>query len=64
MAQEIIRQSKKGRLVFIPWPIKFKQVETGDYISDITRISKDVGWQPKTSIKDGIRNIISTQENL
>jgi dTDP-glucose 4,6-dehydratase/UDP-glucose 4-epimerase len=29
-------------------------VETGDYISDITRITQTTGWRPRTSLKEGI----------
>lgn len=38
----------------VEWPKDRYFVETGDYISDITRITQATGWQPRTSLKDGI----------
>jgi UDP-glucose 4-epimerase len=29
-------------------------VETGDYVSDITKVRQDTGWSPKVSLREGI----------
>ncbi len=38
----------------VEWPADRYFVETGDYISDISRISAATGWHPQTSFIDGI----------
>ena len=38
----------------VEWPKDLQFVETGDYISDITRITQTTGWRPRTSLKEGI----------
>lgn len=53
-AREIIRQIKKGKILFVSWPKKEKEVETGDYISNITKIHQDIGWKPRYSFVQGI----------
>jgi UDP-glucose 4-epimerase len=34
-------------------------VETGDYISDISKIQQDTGWAPKTSLREGIARTVA-----
>ena len=43
----------------VEWPKDRYFVETGDYISDITRITQVTGWQPRTSLKDGIAQTVN-----
>jgi nucleoside-diphosphate-sugar epimerase len=43
---------------FKAWPEIDKMIETGDYISDITRLKKDIGWEPTVSFEEGIRKTI------
>ncbi len=43
----------------VEWPTDRYFVETGDYISDISRLARDTGWRPKTSMQEGIAKTIS-----
>jgi UDP-glucose 4-epimerase len=43
----------------VEWPQDRYFVETGDYLSDITRITAASGWQPKTTLKEGIRRTVA-----
>ena len=43
----------------VEWPQDRYFVETGDYLSDITRITAASGWQPKTTLKDGIGRTVA-----
>jgi nucleoside-diphosphate-sugar epimerase len=43
----------------VAWPQDRYFVETGDYISDITRITAATGWRPKTTHKDGIERTVA-----
>jgi UDP-glucose 4-epimerase len=42
----------------VEWPEDRYFVETGDYISDITRITQATRWRPRTSLRDGIRRTV------
>ena len=54
MAEEVLRGVGKGTIEFIPWPSDYTNIETGDYVTDITRIKARLGWAPRTSLTDGI----------
>ncbi len=58
LVKKIIRLVGEGRIRHISWPPQEKKVETGDYVADITKIKKDTGWQPKTSLIVGLKQTI------
>ena len=43
----------------VEWPQDRYFVETGDYLSDITRITAASGWRPQTTLKDGIGRTVA-----
>ena len=55
MAESIVRIVGRGRVEFVPWPEDYVNVETGDYVTDITKICKATGWKPTTDLQAGIR---------
>ena len=55
MVRTIIRIAGKGKVAKVPWPPQFKKVETGDFVADITKAGKILGWRPRTAIKEGLR---------
>ena len=55
MAKLIALTVGKGRVENIVWPPDYLNIETGDYVSDISRIRRDTGWYPKTKLEEGIR---------
>jgi len=54
MAKLIVEIVKSGRIEFVPWPENYINVETGDYITDITKVKKVLRWEPKISLTEGI----------
>jgi len=54
MAETIIQTVKSGKIIHVPWPGSYVNVETGDYVSDITKISGCLGWQPGIDLQEGI----------
>jgi UDP-glucose 4-epimerase len=59
MATAIARAAGGGRVAFVPWPPLAEQIETGDFIADITRIRTELGWQPHVSLEEGLRRTVS-----
>ena len=42
----------------IPYPDDRKKIDIGDYYADYSQISSLVGWEPRTSLRDGLLNTI------
>lgn len=54
MAETIIESIGKGKINFVPWPDNYLNVETGDYITDITKIKSYLDWSPQSDLKTGV----------
>lgn len=54
VAETIIKVLGKGGFEKIPWDPKALRLETGDYVSDLTKVKKEIDWSPITDIETGI----------
>ena len=61
MAKMIIKTVGKGKIVYKQWPKDYKQVETGSYISDISKIQKELGFKPKIDFETGIKKTLKSE---
>lgn len=61
MVKVIKKIAGNGKVVFQPWPINYQKVETGDYVSNISKIKKHFGFNPKISFKEGIEKTIKNK---
>ena len=48
-----------GEVVHVPWPQDYLHVETGDYVSDISKISTMLDWHPSVGLREGIEKTFS-----
>jgi UDP-glucose 4-epimerase len=55
----IVELSQSGKWEFAEFSQERKLQEPGDFYSDISKIKKLVGWEPKTSLRDGVQKTIS-----
>jgi len=60
MATAISAAAGGGRIQFAEWPPLAEQIETGDFVADISRIRDDFGWSPSVSIDDGLRRTVAS----
>jgi len=58
MVTAIVKIVGKGKIKFQPWPKDYLNVETGDYITNITKITTSLNWKPDTSLEEGIEKTI------
>lgn len=58
LVTKIVEIAKTGRWEFAEFSAERKALEPGDFYSDITKIKKIVGWQPTTTLVDGIAKTI------
>jgi len=54
MVHLVIKAVGDGQVECVPWPADYANVETGDYVSDITKIESVTGWSPRIGLKQGI----------
>lgn len=55
MARAVIALAGSGRVAFTAWPRLAEQIETGDFVADVSRLAAEIGWRPGTPFEDGLR---------
>lgn len=55
---KVIKTLGDGRWETVEFPRDRKAIEIGDYIADISKIKKGLGWKPKISVEEGIKKTI------
>jgi UDP-glucose 4-epimerase len=58
LAKRIVAVAGTGRVSFTEFTKERKEVEPGDYYTDISKIRRLVGWEPRTSLDDGLRKTV------
>lgn len=59
MARTIIEIAGSGHVEHVDWPALAGQVETGDFIADITRIEGELGWRSTIGLRDGLERTVA-----
>jgi UDP-glucose 4-epimerase len=59
MAQLVVKIVGSGRIEHQSWPPLVQEIDTGDFVADVTRIEHEIGWRPATSLADGLRRTVS-----
>ncbi|MCM2265381.1 MAG: GDP-mannose 4,6-dehydratase, partial [Desulfuromonadales bacterium] len=63
LAARIITQADAGRIEHVPWPDDYRQVETGDYLTDLSLAAEQLGWWPRIALDDGLRQTVEYYRN-
>ena len=59
MAHAIIDLAGGGRVEHVAWPVLAGQIETGDFVADVSRIRSTLGWAPATALSEGLKKTIA-----
>ena len=59
MARTIIEIAGAGHAEHVDWPALAGQIETGDFIADITLIERELGWRPTIGLRDGLERTVA-----
>jgi UDP-glucose 4-epimerase len=59
MARAIVSAAGGGRIELVRWPPMAEQIETGDFVADISRIRRETAWEPLVSLEDGLQRTVS-----
>jgi len=58
MAKKVVEVVGRGSVKHVSWPVDYRAVETGDYVSNTTNAREILGWFSKTQLEEGIRATI------
>lgn len=58
LAKKIVKITGKGKVAFTEFTQERKEVEPGDYYTDISKIKRLVGWEPTIGLEDGLRKTV------
>lgn len=64
MADRIAEAAGSGRVEMAPWPDGYQRVETGDFLCDIERIGRLLGWKPEVDLETGLRSAVDRSREL
>lgn len=59
LARSVIGIAGGGKVEHVPWPALAEQVETGDFVADISRIERELGWRPAIALPDGLERTVA-----
>jgi UDP-glucose 4-epimerase len=62
MVKAVTNVVGKGRIKHVPWPVNYFNVETGDYVTDITKISDMLSWRPETNFEEAVEKTLRYYE--
>src|SRR5262249_10118760 len=48
-----------GRVELVAWPEVAERIETGDFVADIARIRRELGWTPRVALADGLTRTVA-----
>jgi len=54
LAQLLIEINGGGSFSIVPFPPERKKIDIGDYYGDFRKIRAKLGWEPKTSLREGL----------
>jgi len=54
LAELAVTIAGNGEIVTVTWPEEYRAIETGDYLSNAGLAKRELGWTPKTELKDGL----------
>ncbi len=54
LADMMIGMGNGGTFELIPFPPERKAIDIGDYYSDFSLITRELGWKPKTELSEGL----------
>lgn len=56
--KKIVKIAGSGSFELAEWPNEKKKIDIGDFYADFSLIKKELGWQPKTGLDEGLKKTI------
>ena len=58
-AQALVEVAGQGRYTLAPWPPARKAIDIGDFYSTNEKITQELGWEPKVSLRLGLQRTVA-----
>jgi UDP-glucose 4-epimerase len=58
VANTIVKLAGAGHVEHVEWPALAQQIETGDFVADISRAKRELGWAPSRALSAGLEETI------
>jgi UDP-glucose 4-epimerase len=55
LAELLVEVNGSGSYRIVPFPQERRAIDIGDYYSDFGKIRRELGWEPKVRVEDGLR---------
>ena len=59
VANQIISIAGGGRIEHVAWPALAQQIETGDFVADVTRAKRELDWEPRRPLRAGLEETVA-----
>ncbi len=59
LAESVVNLGQDGAYELVPFPPERKAIDIGDYYSDFSLISQELGWHPKVELSEGLRRTVA-----
>jgi UDP-glucose 4-epimerase len=59
VATHVIEIAGAGTISHVEWPPLAAQIETGDFVADISRIRSEIGWSPAIGLREGLSQTVA-----
>jgi len=59
MVDAVIRSAGSGKKRHVEWPPLAGQIETGDFVADVSKIRDELGWEPSVSLGEGLARTVA-----
>jgi UDP-glucose 4-epimerase len=59
LAHSIVSIAESGRVEHTEWPPLARQIETGDFVADVSKIRNEVGWTPAVPLRVGLERTLA-----
>lgn len=59
LANTIVEIAGRGRVEHVAWPPLAHQIETGDFVADVSRAGRELGWTPARTLRAGLEETVA-----
>lgn len=59
LANTIVEIAGRGHVEHVPWPPLAQQIETGDFVADVSRAGRELGWVPSRGLRAGLEETVA-----
>ncbi len=58
LAELLVELNGAGQYRLVPFPVEQKAIDIGDYYGDFTKARAALGWEPRTSLREGLQRTL------